>query len=250
MRISGTMAFTSDRLPGLCEWEVTTLRNQAHTTRKIEPWANVRAVRHPPGTPRIGVPAAKELNARILLQRLDLETHSGLREIQFFGGLAGAELFRNCPEDHETKIFESRHSMNRTPALGSRCEYRSRAGQNRRGMSAIGRGRFSYSQLNLDLRRLQERVVNQAVMHGAHESLRLFLRQRDGAHNMNAKVSNSGRLFQLVCGHCDLHACLPEIAGLQILHGVEGRARSQRPEQQFRRRHAGVFAAIFFSQSQ
>jgi len=48
--------------------------------------------------------SVKQLNAKILLQRLDLEAHSGLREIQFFSGLAEAELFRNCPEDHETEI--------------------------------------------------------------------------------------------------------------------------------------------------
>ena len=57
----------------------------------------------------------KELNTNILFQRLDLETHSGLRKVQFFGGLAEAELFRNCPEDHETEVFKTRHSMIRTP---------------------------------------------------------------------------------------------------------------------------------------
>jgi hypothetical protein len=59
--------------------------------------------------------AVKKLNAKILLQRLDLKAHCGLREIQFFSGLAEAELFRNCPEDHETEVFEARHSIIRSP---------------------------------------------------------------------------------------------------------------------------------------
>lgn len=49
--------------------------------------------------------AVKELNTEILLQRLDLETHCGLREIQIFSGLAEAEPFRDCAEDHKTEIF-------------------------------------------------------------------------------------------------------------------------------------------------
>ena len=72
----------------------------------------------------------EELNTDILLQRLDLEAHSGLREIQFLSGLAEAELFRNCPEDHETEIFEARHSKIRTLAHDGLREYRSRTGLN------------------------------------------------------------------------------------------------------------------------
>ena len=48
--------------------------------------------------------AIKELNANILLQRLDLEAYSWLREVQFFGGLAEAKLFRNCTEDTRRKF--------------------------------------------------------------------------------------------------------------------------------------------------
>ena len=57
----------------------------------------------------VGSGAVKELNSKILLERLDLETHSGLCEIQFIGGLAEAELFRNRPKDHETEVVETRH---------------------------------------------------------------------------------------------------------------------------------------------
>ncbi len=61
---------------------------------------------------------------------------------------------------------------------------------------------------------------------------------------MNAEVAKPGRLFQLLGGHCDLNTCLREIAGLQVLHGIESRAGTQRGQQQLWRRHAGVFAAI------
>ncbi len=57
----------------------------------------------------MGARSVEQLNAKILLQRLDLKAHRGLREIQFFSGLAEAELFRNCPEHHETKILKIRH---------------------------------------------------------------------------------------------------------------------------------------------
>jgi len=137
---------------------------------------------YPPGRGYrdVGARAVKKLNAKILLQRLDLEAHSGLREIQFFSGLAEAELFRNCPEDHETEIFKTRHSMIKTLRRADLRGQRSRASLNQRGMSAVGHRRFGYSQLDLDLRWRQECVVNQAVMHGAHEALRLFFRERDG----------------------------------------------------------------------
>lgn len=82
------------------------------------------------------------------------------------------------------------------------------------------------SQVNRNLMRRQERVVNKAVMHGAHQALRLFFRERDGAQNMHAEVADAGRLFQFLGGHCDLYACQGEIARLQILHGIEGRART------------------------
>jgi hypothetical protein len=39
-------------------------------------------------------------------------------------------LFRNCPEDHETEIFEARHSKIRTLAHDGLREYRSRTGLN------------------------------------------------------------------------------------------------------------------------
>jgi hypothetical protein len=82
--------------------------------------------------------AIKELNAKILLKRLDLETHGGLREIQLFSGLAEAELFRYCPEDHETEIFEAGHSIIRTLARGGLREHRSRTGMHRCGISVLG----------------------------------------------------------------------------------------------------------------
>ena len=55
--------------------------------------------------------AIEELNAKIFLKRLDLETHSGLRQIEFLGGLAKAALLCNGPENNQAKIVETRHRM-------------------------------------------------------------------------------------------------------------------------------------------
>jgi hypothetical protein len=79
-------------------------------------------------------------------------------------------------------------------------------------MLTVDRGRFDYRQLNLDLRRRQERVVNQAVMHRSYEPLRLVYSERDGANNMNVEVAEPGRLFQFVGGYRNLNATLCEIA--------------------------------------
>jgi len=62
----------------------------------------------------VGPRSVKQLNTKILLQRLDLEAHRGLREIQVFSGLAEAELFGNCAEEHETEVFEACHSIIKT----------------------------------------------------------------------------------------------------------------------------------------
>jgi hypothetical protein len=72
----------------------------------------------------------KQLNAKILFQRLDLEAYSGLREIQFFSRLSEAELLRNCPEDHKTEVFKTRHSMIKTQAQDGQCQRRSAPAQN------------------------------------------------------------------------------------------------------------------------
>jgi hypothetical protein len=58
--------------------------------------------------------AIEELNAKIFLKRLDLETHSGLRQIEFLGGLAKAALLCNGPENNQAKIVETRHRTIRT----------------------------------------------------------------------------------------------------------------------------------------
>ena len=65
--------------------------------------------------------------------------------------------------------------------------------------------------------------MNQAVMHGAHETFSLFFRQRNGRYNKDAEVTKPGRLFQLLGCHRDLNTCLREIAGLQVLQGIECR---------------------------
>ena len=80
--------------------------------------------------------AIEELNAEILLKRLDLETHGGLREVQLFGGLAEAELLRNCPEDHKAEVFETRHSTIRTLSTSCGMSARENPGQRIALMSA------------------------------------------------------------------------------------------------------------------
>jgi len=87
-----------------------------------------------------------------------------LRKIQFFGSLAEAELTCNCPEDYETKILETRHSMIRSPGRASCRDHRSPPNSNRRGILSTGHGRFGYSQADSDLWRSQQRAVTQAVM--------------------------------------------------------------------------------------
>ena len=55
--------------------------------------------------------------------------------------------------------------------------------------------------------------MNQAVVSGAHESLRLVFRERYGAHNKNAEVANAGRLLQFVRSYRNFQAALRKIAG-------------------------------------
>ena len=58
--------------------------------------------------------AIKELNAKVLFERLDLQAYCRLREIQFLGGLAKAEMFRYRSKDHKAEIVESCHWFIRT----------------------------------------------------------------------------------------------------------------------------------------
>ena len=66
--------------------------------------------------------AIEELDADVFLQRLDLETDRGLRQVQFFRSLAKAVLFRNCPEDDQAEVVQTRHATIRTSLHGIRCE--------------------------------------------------------------------------------------------------------------------------------
>jgi hypothetical protein len=105
--------------------------------------------------------------------------------------------------------------------------------------------RLAHGQLDLDLRRIEECVVNKAMVDRAGKSLRLVFRQERGTRNMNAKIAEPGRLFQLFGGYGDLYAMIVEIAGLQVLHGVKGCAGTQGREQKLRGCHAAILASIF-----
>jgi hypothetical protein len=63
--------------------------------------------------------------------------------------------------------------------------------------------------------------------------------------DVDFEVAEPGRLHQLIGGHRNHDAGFREIAGLQILHGIEGGAGAQGREHQLRRRHPGVIAFIF-----
>ena len=66
--------------------------------------------------------AIKELDANILLERLDLEADCGLRQIQLFSCLAEAALLGNGSENNQAKIIETRHRMIRTPLASGKGE--------------------------------------------------------------------------------------------------------------------------------
>src|SRR5450631_1885052 len=59
--------------------------------------------------------AIEELHAEVFFERFDLQAHRGLRQEEFFGGLAKAELTRNRTKDDETKVVEARHAIIRPP---------------------------------------------------------------------------------------------------------------------------------------
>jgi hypothetical protein len=61
---------------------------------------------------------------------------------------------------------------------------------------------------------------------------------------MNAEVAEPSRLLQLFRGDRYFHAALGQVARLQVLHGIEGRAGAQRCEQQLGRCHSAVLPAV------
>src|ERR1017187_5147992 len=100
-------------------------------------------------------------------------------------------------------------------------------------------------QFDQDLRRRQQRVVDETTMYSAHDPRVLVFGEGDRAYDVDFEVAEPGRLHQLISGHRNLDAGFREIAGLQILHGIEGGAGAQGREHQLRRRHPGVIAVIF-----
>ena len=49
------------------------------------------------------------LHTEVFFKRLDLETYCRLRQVQLFRCLAETELFRHCPEDHDSEVLKARH---------------------------------------------------------------------------------------------------------------------------------------------
>jgi hypothetical protein len=87
------------------------------------------------------------------------------------------------------------------------------------------------SQLDLDFRRRQQCVVNQAVMHRTHQAFRLLFRERYGIHDMDAEVAEPCRLREFISGHEHLDARRCELACSQVLDCIESRTRPQRRQQ-------------------
>jgi hypothetical protein len=117
--------------------------------------------------------------------RLDLEAYSGLREVQFFGGFAKAELLRNGTEDHETEVFEARHWMIRTPLVVADVRGVERAGQIRRRLREAAFRKLESDALASDLARQEtivalsgaaiDPIVNQLLLSNDNGSLAVFL---------------------------------------------------------------------------
>ena len=79
-------------------------------------------------------------------------------------------------------------------------------------------------------------------MHGTHEPLGLGLGECHRVSDVDLEVAEPGRLHQLVGADRNFYTGFSEVAGLQILHGIESGAGAQRSEHQLRGSHAGVIA--------
>src|ERR1035441_2015253 len=87
--------------------------------------------------------------------------------------------------------------------------------------------------------------MDETTMYSAHNARVLVFGEGERAYDIDLEVAEPGRLHQLVGGDRNLHAGLREIAGLQILRGIEGGTGAQRREHQLRGSHSGVIATVF-----
>src|SRR5581483_437762 len=82
-------------------------------------------------------------------------------------------------------------------------------------------------QFHVYLRRRQQRVMDEAVMHNAHQAFGLFLVELNGTDYTHAKIAEPRGLLQLFGVHRDFDAAVRYLASGEVLHRVEGGTRSQ-----------------------
>src|SRR6266849_10237269 len=95
------------------------------------------------------------------------------------------------------------------------------------------------------MRGVEQGVVDQAVMYSLLDSAAVFLAQRRGNFHFNLKIVQTRRILGFVSEDMDEGAFDSQLVFLQILRGVKARAGTQRRQQELRRSHALVEAAVF-----
>lgn len=109
----------------------------------------------------------------------------------------------------------------------------------------LRRGRkFFY--VDRDLGRVEERVVNQAVMDDSFDAGSMLVRQLQRRFDLDTEVVDAGDgILDFVGGDADVRAFSRELEFTKILRGIESGARAEGCEQELGRSHAFVEASIF-----
>ena len=93
-----------------------------------------------------------------------------------------------------------------------------------------------------DCGRVEQGVVDEAMMDGLLEPRQVFWREFDWHRQFDLEIIHARRVGNFVGGNVDTGTRSRDAFFLQIGHGVVGRARSERREQQFGWRHPLVEA--------
>jgi len=81
-------------------------------------------------------------------------------------------------------------------------------------------------QVDRDFGRVQQRVVDEAVMHGALDALAVLLGEVDGSFDFDAKIIDARHgIFRFVGDDADVRAFSCELEFAEILRGVKSGAR-------------------------
>ena len=97
----------------------------------------------------------------------------------------------------------------------------------------------------LDLRRMQQRVVDQAMVHGFLYSCPVQRVEPSRHFDFNVKMGHARRILLLLCANPHPRTLCGQLVLAEVLRGIERGTRSQRCQQQFWRRHAFVVATAF-----